>query len=220
MGDSSNLDNISFEFSDDMLDEIQRNIQSIIEGFDVPDDNKTDVIKKINFMYAQTKHLSVTDGLTGLFNRRHFEANLEREFLRAKRYKSDLSIAMIDVDFFKKVNDTYGHSCGDYVLKEAAFLINEAFRKTDMVFRYGGEEFVVILTETNAQNAVIPLERLRKAVEENAFRYENQELKITISIGVTSNLQDAQTPWQFFDFADKALYEAKENGRNQIRVSE
>ena len=220
MVDSSNIENISFNFSDEMLDEIQKNIQNIIESFDVPDDNKADVIKKINFMYSQTKHLSVTDGLTGLYNRRHFESNLEREFLRAKRYKSDLSIAMIDVDFFKKVNDTYGHSCGDYVLKEIAFLINEAFRKTDMIFRYGGEEFVVILTETDCKNAIIPLERLRKNVEENKFRYENKELKITISIGVTSILENSQTPWELFDLADKALYEAKKNGRNQIKIAE
>ena len=89
MVDSSNIENIGFDFSDEMLDEIQKNIQSIIESFDVPDDNKNDVIKKINFMYSQTKHLSLTDGLTGLLNRRHFEANLEREFLRAKRNKSD-----------------------------------------------------------------------------------------------------------------------------------
>ena len=185
MGESSNIENIAFNFSDEMLDEIQKNIQSIIEGFDVPDDNKTDVIRKINFMYTQTRHLSVTDGLTGLYNRRHFEVNLEREFMRAKRYKNNLSIAMIDVDFFKKVNDTYGHACGDYVLKEIAFLINEAFRKTDMVFRYGGEEFVVILTETDSENAVIPLERLRKSVEANKFKYNNQYLNITISIGVS-----------------------------------
>ena len=218
MGESSNIENIAFNFSDEMLDEIQKNIQSIIEGFDVPDDNKTDVIRKINFMYTQTRHLSVTDGLTGLYNRRHFEVNLEREFMRAKRYKNNLSIAMIDVDFFKKVNDTYGHACGDYVLKEIAFLINEAFRKTDIVFRYGGEEFVVILTETDSENAVIPLERLRKSVEANKFKYNNQYLNITISIGVSSNLQNTNSPWEFFDFADRALYDAKKNGRNQVRV--
>ncbi len=218
MGESSNIENTGFNFSEEMLDEIQKNIQSIIEGFDVPDDNKTDVIRKINFMYKQTRHLSLTDGLTGLYNRRHFEANLEREFLRAKRYKNALSIAMIDVDFFKKVNDTYGHACGDYVLKEIAFLINEAFRKTDMVFRYGGEEFVVILTETDSDNAVVPLERLRKAVESNKFKYNNQNLNITISIGVSSNLENTNSPWEFFELADKALYEAKENGRNQVRI--
>ena len=218
MGESLNTENMDFGFSDDMLDEIQKNIQSIIEGFDVPDDNKFDVIKKINFMYTRTKHLSLTDALTGLYNRRHFESNFEREFLRAKRYNSNLSIAVIDIDFFKKVNDTYGHACGDYVLKEVAFMINEAFRKTDMVFRYGGEEFVVILTETDCKSAIIPLERLRKSVECNNFKYSGNDLKVTISIGITSQINTCETPAQMFDLADKALYEAKNNGRNQYNV--
>ena len=106
----------NFEIPSDVLDEIQNNIQNIIESFDIPTDNKMDVIKKINFVYSQTKQMSFTDALTGLFNRRHFEVEFEREYKRARRYKSDLSLAVIDIDFFKKVNDTYGHICGDYVL--------------------------------------------------------------------------------------------------------
>ena len=99
----------NFEIPSDVLDEIQNNIQNIIESFDIPTDNKMDVIKKINFVYSQTKQMSFTDALTGLFNRRHFEVEFEREYKRARRYKSDLSLAVIDIDFFKKVNDTYGH---------------------------------------------------------------------------------------------------------------
>ena len=137
----------NFNFPESVLDEIQKNIEDIILNFDIPESNKLDVIKKINYMYSQTRYLSVTDALTGLYNRRHFEDNLEREFLRAVRYKSNLSFAIIDVDFFKKINDTYGHSCGDYVLKEIAYLILQTFRKTDLVFRYGGEEFTVIITK-------------------------------------------------------------------------
>ena len=216
MGDNSSLNNINFEFSDEILDEIQKNIQDIIEGFDIPDANKVDVIKKINFMYAQTKQMSLTDALTGLYNRRHFEYSLEREFLRARRYHSDLSLAIIDVDFFKKINDTYGHSCGDYVLKEIAFLMNETFRKTDIVSRYGGEEFAVILTETELEKSFIPLERFRQKVAGSDLRYKNQEFKITVSIGVVSLVQDISTPWEMFDLADKALYFAKENGRNRV----
>ena len=125
----------NFDFPPSVLDEIQKNIEEIILNFDIPDANKFDVIKKINFMYSQTRYMSVTDPLTGLYNRRHFEECLEREFLRAKRYKSDLSFAIIDIDFFKNVNDTYGHSAGDYVLKEVAYYILQTFRKTDMVFR-------------------------------------------------------------------------------------
>ena len=140
--------NGQFNFSEEMLDEIQKNIEEIISNFPVPEDNKLDVIKKINFMYSQTRYLSLTDALTGLYNRRHFNAELEREFMRSKRYGGDLCIAIIDIDFFKKINDTYGHLCGDYVLKEVAYLILGNFRKTDMVFRYGGEEFVVLMTET------------------------------------------------------------------------
>ena len=159
--------NIDFEIPSDVLDEIQSNIQNIIENFDIPDANKMDVINKINFMYTQTKQMSVRDPLTKLFNRRHFETELEREYKRAKRYKNDLSLAIIDIDFFKRINDTYGHSCGDYILKEVAYIMNQNFRQTDTIFRYGGEEFVVLLTETPASTACVPLERLRKRIEEN-----------------------------------------------------
>lgn len=181
--EDTNIKNNEFDIPSDILDEIQQNITNIIESFDIPDDNKNDVIKKINFMYTQTRQLSITDGLTNLYNRRHFEMTFEREFKRSRRYKSDLSLAVIDIDLFKTFNDTYGHSCGDYVLKELAYLLVQNFRQTDMIFRYGGEEFVILLTETPLENAVIPMERLRKAVEENRFRYKGQDLKVTISGG-------------------------------------
>ena len=156
-----------FDIPENILDEIQSNIQSIIENLDVPDANKTEVIKKINFMYTQSKQLTVTDNLTKLFNRRHFDFEFEREFKRAKRYNNALSVAIIDIDFFKNINDTYGHLCGDYVLKEVAFIIKDNFRQTDVVCRYGGEEFAIILTETPENTSVIPLERLRKRIENN-----------------------------------------------------
>ena len=209
-----NVEITNFELPADVLDEIQHNIENIIESFDIPDANKMDVIKKINFMYTQTKQMSVTDPLTHLFNRRHFEAEFEREYKRAKRYNNDLSLAVIDIDFFKKINDTYGHSCGDYVLKEIAYLMNKNFRQTDTLFRYGGEEFVVILTETSDLTAKVPLERLRKRVENHIFKFNNQEIKVTISIGVTSRT-DFENYLEMFDDADKALYKAKNDGRNK-----
>lgn len=207
----------NFNFSDEILDQIQQNIQSIIENFDVPEDNKLDVIRKINFMYTKTKELSITDALTGLFNRRHFENTADREFLRAVRYKNDLTFAVVDIDLFKHINDTYGHLCGDKILKEVAFLLNDSFRKTDIVFRYGGEEFVIILTETNAQSAQIPLERLREKVQNNKFKFKTQDIKVTISVGYASNLDDCDDATELFEFADEALYYAKEHGRNQIK---
>ena len=208
----------SFDIPDNLLDEIQKNIEEIITNFPVPEDNKLDVIKKINFMYSRTRYLSLTDALTGLYNRRHFDNTVEREFMRSKRYGGDLSLAIIDIDFFKKVNDTYGHLCGDYVLKEVAYLIMDNFRKTDFVFRYGGEEFVVILTETDIKSSQIPLERLRKKIDEYPFVFNGQPLHITISTGVSSNnAEDMET---FLDNADKALYRAKQAGRNRIEIFE
>lgn len=208
----------NFDFPPSVLDKIQKNIEDIILNFDIPEGNKLDVIKKINFMYSQTRYMSVTDPLTGLYNRRHFEDNLEREFLRAVRYDNNLSFAIIDVDFFKKVNDTYGHSYGDYVLKEVAYLILQTFRKTDMVFRYGGEEFAVIITETPIEKAVIPLERLRKSISEYPFSYNGTRIKVTVSIGVSEVNKQTESVHQLFENADKALYKAKENGRNQISL--
>ena len=213
---NGDFDNMNFDLPPEVLDEIQQNIEEIIRNFPVPESNKLDVIKKINFMYSHTRHLSLTDALTGLYNRRHLDSNLEREFLRAKRYNSNLSIAVIDIDFFKKVNDTYGHLCGDYVLKEVAYMILDTLRKTDMVFRYGGEEFVAVLTETSIDKAVIPLERLRKAIEAYPFVYNGVEFKVTVSIGVNSTESGAETAGEFLDGADKALYSAKNNGRNRV----
>ncbi len=206
----------SFEIPENFLDEIQSNIQTIIENLDVPDANKAEVIKKINFMYTQTKQLTVTDNLTQLFNRRHFDFEFDREFKRAKRYKNELSVAIIDIDFFKQINDTYGHLCGDFILKEVAYIIKDNFRQTDIVCRYGGEEFAVILTETPEETSAVPLERLRNRIENNKFYYKGQPINLTVSIGVTSNT-DFQNPFDMFEEADKALYEAKSNGRNMVR---
>ena len=209
------LKTTDFEIPPEVLDQIQQNIQDIIRNFDIPDVNKDEVLKKINFMYSQTRQITVTDALTKLYNRRHFESNLKREYMRAQRYKSSLSLAIIDIDFFKNFNDKYGHSCGDYVLKELAYIMLNTFRQTDMVFRYGGEEFAVILTETPFQTAVIPLERLRKFIENYDFKFHGQDLKVTVSIGVSSNT-GFETPWEMFDDADKALYDAKRSGRNRV----
>lgn len=215
--ENSNMTDINFDLPSDVLDEIQQNIQSIIESFDIPDDNKFDVIRKINFMYTQTKQLSITDALTNLYNRRYFETTFAREFARAKRYNSQLSLVVVDIDWFKKINDTYGHSCGDYVLRELSWLMAENFRQTDIIFRYGGEEFVILLTETDGNSAIIPVERLRRAVEDNKFKFKGVELNVTISAGISSD-KDVNEVSQMFDNADKALYQAKEEGRNRVRT--
>jgi len=209
----------SFDLPPSVLDQIQKNIEDIILNFDIPEGNKKDVIKKINFMYSQSRHLSLTDALTGLHNRRSFEDSFEREFCRAERYKSDLSFAIIDIDYFKKVNDTYGHSVGDYILKEVAYLLIDTFRKTDMVFRYGGEEFAVIIPETPIEKAVVPLERFRRAINEYPFNTSGKDIEITVSIGISEFGKEITTAQNLFEEADKALYKAKANGRNQIQTN-
>jgi len=205
----------SFDFPDDLLDDIQRNIEHIINTFDVPEENKMEVIKKINFMYSRTKYLSMTDELTNLFNRRCFENDFRKEFLRTQRYKNNLTLVMFDVDYFKNVNDTYGHQCGDYVLKEIANAAMQTFRKTDSVYRIGGEEFCVILTETDINQAVIPLERFRKTIETLMPEYNRVPVNITVSIGACQYKPEIETAEEFIEMTDKALYEAKNSGRNK-----
>ena len=209
------LEDMSFDIHDGLLDEIQQNIENIIKDFDVPEENKREVIKQINYIYTRTKYLSITDELTGLSNRRYFDNCFEKEYLRAQRYNNKLTLVMFDIDYFKKVNDNFGHQCGDMVLKEIANSALQTFRKTDTIFRFGGEEFVVILTETDINQAIIPLERFRKTVETLDLTYQNQEVNVTVSIGACQYDSSFKSKEEFLENTDKALYEAKNTGRNQ-----
>jgi diguanylate cyclase (GGDEF)-like protein len=209
-----NID-MSFNIPDNLLDQIQQNIENLIRDFDVPEENKKEVIKQINYIYTRTKYLSITDDLTGLSNRRYFDNCFEKEFLRAKRYKNKLTLVIFDIDHFKNVNDTYGHQCGDYVLKQVAKAALQTFRKTDTVFRFGGEEFAVILTETNINQALIPLERFRKTIETLATEYQNNIIDITVSIGACEYNDSINDKEEFLRKTDEALYDAKNAGRNQ-----
>ena len=116
----------------------------------------------------------------------------------------------------KKINDTYGHQYGDYVLKTVADIMKNSFRKTDLLYRYGGEELVVIMPETNIEGAVIPVQRLRRAVEEYDFNLDGVKAKVTVSIGLTMNYQEFNSPAEILKSADNALYKAKETGRNKV----
>ena len=177
-------------------------------------------IFKMKYQYTEKEFMSVLDGLTGLYNRRQFEISLEQEHNRSKRHLSNFSLAILDIDFFKKVNDTYGHQYGDYVLKTVADLMKQAFRKTDLLYRYGGEELVMIMPETNIEGAIIPVQRLRRMIEEYDFDYNNVKVKVTVSIGLTMNYQEFNTPADMLKSADEALYKAKESGRNRVVLYE
>ena len=163
--------------------------------------------------------MNVRDGLTGIYNRRHFENRLSSECERHERYDRRLSMIMIDIDFFKKVNDTYGHQCGDYVLKSVSSGIAQAIRKTDCLARYGGEEFCCLLPETEIANASLLAESLRTQVEGMQLVYDSTPIKVTISLGV-SELAQGDSAQQLLKNADEALYRAKSDGRNRVVVAD
>ncbi len=174
-------------------------------------------------VYAEVLKYATLDALTGLNNRRQFELRLSQEIATTKRKGTPLCAMMIDVDYFKKVNDTYGHNVGDFVLKTVATLITNEIREYDIPCRYGGEEFFVILPQTMLEEAALVAQRLRKTIENYKIVFEDNEtkqvktLKVTISIGV-SQYESNLTAEEFSTNADKALYEAKRNGRNRVIV--
>ncbi|GJL74166.1 diguanylate cyclase [Nitrosomonas sp.] len=162
--------------------------------------------------------LMVRDGLTGLFNHTAIKEQLGREIVRSNRLKTPLSFAMIDVDFFKKVNDTYGHAAGDRVLKSLARLLKQRLRGTDIVGRYGGEEFAVIMTDTNAPEAAKVIEEIRKVFSRLLHMNDNREFKVTFSCGI-ADIKHFPDVKSVSEAADKALYDAKRKGRNQVTIN-
>jgi len=157
---------------------------------------------------------AITDPLTNLYNRDYMSEFLTKKIKEAKRYKFPLSVAMIDIDFFKKINDTYGHLLGDCILKELSNLLQKTFRDSDLVCRYGGEEFFIILPFADIKNGCKKLESFRKEIENNSF-CQKQHIKFTISIGVYQ-LEENDELKDLIEKADKRLYKAKANGRNQV----
>jgi len=164
--------------------------------------------------------LSITDGLTGLYNRRYFDEIYPREFQRAIRDKTPLGVLLLDIDHFKNFNDTYGHLTGDECLKMVTSMIEkELHRVSDMAFRYGGEEFFVLLPNTQTKGAFIVAEKIRKQIETSDFQYNNQTVSVTISIGLVSQIPSQNIfPDGLLSNADTALYQSKQNGRNRVTV--
>ena len=167
--------------------------------------------------HEEIYRMMITDGLTGIANRRKLDEALENEFLRAKRYGRPLSIAILDADHFKKVNDTHGHIVGDFVLKKLATLFQQNIRREELLGRYGGEEFVVVMPEVDSSGAFQLAEKLRKTVESTVFKSGEAELPITISVGVAT-LGAEESVKAFIDTADQALYKSKEDGRNRVTI--
>jgi diguanylate cyclase (GGDEF)-like protein len=181
-----------------------------------------DMVRRLREGRAELERLSVTDELTGLANRRRLMAELERELRRSDRHGHPFAILMLDVDRFKKFNDTWGHPAGDGVLKRVANTLRECVRDVDTVARYGGEEFMVILPETPAAEAARVAERIRAGTEGDRFTPEGAkaELNITVSVGYAVFPEHAETPDGLIEAADQALYRSKASGRNRVCASE
>lgn len=174
------------------------------------------IVDKIR-LFEETKRLSITDGLTGLFNRRYLYSHLDNEIARINRYGGSCSVLLFDIDNFKALNDTYGHQSGDDVLREIALILREVSRETDIVVRYGGEEFIIILPNTYEEDARYLADRIRREVEQNIF-LQNREggASITISGGIASYPLNAPDARLLLNAADKALYAAKASGKNIV----
>lgn len=173
------------------------------------------LLKARDFEYQYK--LATIDGLTELYNHRYFQDTLRKQIDIARRYNQAFSLIIIDIDFFKKFNDTYGHQAGDAVLRQVAKILKNNSRATDYVCRYGGEEMTIILPNTSAEDALFNANRICKAVADTPFHLTPvDKVNVTISLGVSTFPDNAQTPQDLIEWADKGLYYAKEHGRNQV----
>jgi diguanylate cyclase (GGDEF)-like protein len=174
------------------------------------------IVKEIQ--HTRLYRLAVTDPLTRVFNRQHLSERLPVEFERTRRYERPLSMMMVDVDNFKDVNDSYGHHIGDIALQEIARECVDISRESDLVVRYGGEEFLIVLSDTDLEGALILAERLRQSIEAESFAAPQANIHLTVSIGVAQIMEHDTRPDELIQRADEALYEAKHKGKNRVET--
>ena len=171
-------------------------------------------------LYSQAKILTITDDLTNVFNYRYLNNILDRELVRAQRLNSSMSVLFLDLDSFKEVNDQHGHLLGSKILVELAGLLKGAVRKVDAVARYGGDEYTVVLTDTNSKGAVIVAERIRQMVEDYTFtESEGYPIQLTVSIGVASYPEHGVSKVELLHLADEAMYKGKFGRKNIVYVA-
>jgi diguanylate cyclase (GGDEF)-like protein len=174
------------------------------------------IMVKRAFLYKNIQELAIMDGLTQVFSRRHFLERFKEELRRSRKFKHNFSFLMLDIDKFKNFNDKYGHLVGDAVLREASKTVKENVRQIDFVGRYGGEELSIILPETDKEQALLAAERIRQAIEKREIKVYDEELKVTVSVGISTFPDDADDSSLLIEAADKALYLAKNEGRNRV----
>ena len=195
----------------------KRFVNEFVDKIIIRENNK--ILKEkaleIQKMNVKLKRLSTIDELTNMYNRRKLDEHLEQELDRAKRYDTSFSVILLDIDLFKNINDTYGHNIGDKVLMDFGKILIDNIRKSDVVGRWGGEEFLIICPETNIEEAVCAAEKLRNIIENNKFEVDDT---ITSSFGVATYIK-GDSIYELISRADKGLYKAKGNGRNRVKVN-
>ncbi|MBZ4642600.1 MAG: two-component system, cell cycle response regulator [Deferribacteres bacterium] len=173
---------------------------------------------RINKMSIKIEELSITDGLTGLLNQKGFFKKLEEEFYRSLRYKKSFCLIMIDSDDLKKINDSYGHKYGNMVIRLIADIIRDSCRRTDFAGRYGGDEYMICLVETDIRAAYEFSERLRKTIElKSLFTDKGKDFKVTVSVGISGFPESGDKLYEIVESADRALYMAKNDGKNRVK---
>lgn len=211
LNDNTSLGEISIYRSSPFTVEEQAQIENLARALVYPLRNA--------LLYDKAKQDALKDQLTQTNNRSALDTILPREISLAERHRNDLSILVMDIDFFKSINDRYGHARGDVVLKEFVSCVYQCARRTDMLFRYGGEEFVLVLSNTGLKGAKRLAERIRKAVKQSMVQVDDYIIKYTVSIGVSA-LQDGDDYHSLFNRADAAMYCAKAQGRNRTQILE
>jgi len=192
-----------------------KEVQALLERLATLEQESTALKSRVHKERMQAQ----TDALTGIANRLGYDQHVAQEYARWKRFKNPLTLVVWDIDFFKRINDDYGHAAGDKALKTIATLLTKNVRETDYLARYGGEEFVLIMPGADSSSAEGVAEKLRGTVESSGFHFKGAPVSITMSAGI-AEFGNGDTPQQVFERADRALYKAKENGRNQVVISD
>ena len=200
-------------------DQMYRDLMAAVGELQQKNEELARVTAELEEKNRRLQSLAERDGLTGLFNHRSFQEFLGRQIVQSRRYNRVLSLIMLDIDYFKSFNDTYGHQYGDTILRGLAQILSRSVRQADLVARYGGEEFTIVLAETDLKGAFIVAEKIRRIVERCPFpREDGDPVYVTISLGVAMFSTILQTPHELIEAADKALYDAKQRGRNRVCV--